>query len=602
MNRPLLSGLMLVQLLALPWPAGTAEKPSAQSEAATAVGTTGMTLNGSIDPHGLPTKYYFEFGKTKSYGRRTSEAALPPRLAAYYRENWDDGFGGWGERNGPIPHHPRGGVRGGFVRYTGPTSNDHNHDDGIGTLHLASYIYTGPLSTDQANRPSVYLGGGDPDLRGAKVSIYVRGRDWIANGSELLWWTQSQSNLEAGTKLGYKRANWAYTGFMLTDLLHSGKWEKAEYRLRHNSHQWSFGGYHIKFPGLDDLKTPAERAPYFRYPYWPLDPTQSHVNYDFFHLLAFVDPKKPPRGAIDFDEFQLVYRNKSLVFPGNGGHLVSSPKSDADPSKLTDGWRNGPNRTWQSATMPDEPLNFTYKFDNPVTINAIQIHQNPDWPAREIECLASSDGKTIASIFRGTLPEKGTPNANFAFALKSGLAIKATSLKVRILSGYRAEHWGLGEVEVFGTGALMRTDNELYEVNTDIMELEPGTIYHYRLVAASSAGTGYGDDRTFTVPQDATPRVRTGASSRVTSTTAKIEGRVNPVGRKSTFYFEYGTDANYGSKTEAAYCGRLLVPRTVFVNLVGLKPGTKYHFRLVAQNDTGTAYGSDATVRTPTED
>ena len=585
-----------------PLPDGTSRKPDVNSEAATAVGITGMTLNGSVHPHGLPTRYHFEFGPIEDYGSRTEETALPPRLAAYYREDWDDGYGGWGERNGPIPQHAEGGVNGGFVRYTSPTSDDHNHDDGIGTLHLSSYLYTGPLSTQPDRYPSAYLSSGDPDLRGARISVYVRGRDWVPNGSELIWWTQSQSNLEVGTKLGYRRANWAYTGFMLTDLLRSGEWEKAEYRLRHNSHQWSFGGYYIKKPDLDDLITPEQRAPYFRYPYWPIDQSQRHVNYDFFHLLAFVDPQKAPQGAIDFDEFQLVYRNESLVFPSNGGRLVASPASDADPSNLTDGWRHGMNRTWRSEENPDGPLKFVYEFDNLVTINAIQLHQNPNWPAKEVECLVSSDGKTYSSISRSTLPEKGTPNANFAFTLKTGLSAKAKSLKVQIMSGYQTKHWGLGEIEVFGTGALMQTDDELYEVNIDIMKLHPGTTYHYRLVAVNSAGTSYGDDRTFTVPRDATPRVRTSVASRVTSTTAKIEGRVNPIGHKSTFYFEYGTDASYGEKSPAVYCGRQLVPRTVFVNLAGLKSDTRYHYRLVAQNDVGKSYGADATFQTPRDD
>ena len=144
----------------------------------------------------------------------------------------------------------------------------------------------------------------------------------------------------------------------------------------------------------------------------------------------------------------------------------------------------------------------------------------------------------------------------------------------------------------------MKTDDELYEVTNDVMGLEPGTTYHYRLVATNSTGTGQGNDLTFTAPHDATPRVQTGAGSRTTSATAKIEGRVNPLGRKSTFYFEYGTDTNYGATTPATYCGRQLVPRTVFVNLTGLQPDTQYHYRLVAANDTGKSYGADATVET----
>ncbi len=47
----------------------TADPPQAQTNAATAVSLTGATLNGSVDPEGQPTTYWFEWGTTKSYGQ-----------------------------------------------------------------------------------------------------------------------------------------------------------------------------------------------------------------------------------------------------------------------------------------------------------------------------------------------------------------------------------------------------------------------------------------------------------------------------------------------------------------------------------------------------
>jgi len=558
--------------------------PTVISGTATAVGNTGMTVNGSVHPHGLHTRYFFEYGPDEKYGTRSPTTELPPRLAAYYRVEWNDGYAGWYERNGPIPYHAEGGVSGGFVRYLGPTSDDHNHDDGIGTLQLSAYMYTGPLR-DPKNM-SVFLAAGDPDLRGAKVSLAVRGRDWVANGTELIWWTQSQSNLERGTQPGWQRANWAYTGFMLTDALESGQWENVSFRLRHDSEQWSFGGYWTK------------QSNYERYSYWPIDQTQAHNNYDFIFVLAFVDPQNPPLGAHDLDNFELVYRNKSLVFPSNGGRLIESPESQADPAVVTDGWRNGPDRMWHSAENPQAPLEFVYAFDNLVTIQAVQLHQNTDWPAKEVECLVSQDGKTFSALSQQTLPQQGTPGANYGFALETGLSAQATHFKLRILSGYQAERWGLGEIEVFGTGATMLPDDELYEVNTDITGLVPGTKYHYRLVAINDIGTSWGQDQTFLVATDNQPQVRTGVCTRITDSTAKIEGRVNPMGRRTTFHFEYGPDASYGQTTDSTYAGLQNVPRTVFANVNGLRPATTYHYRVVAVNEEGESFGADATFRT----
>jgi len=567
------------------------KKPTVSTRPASALGTSAITVNGSIHPYGLHSTYYFEYGPTIDYGTKTATVELPPRLAAFYRESWNEGRGGWfgGLTGGGLKdlvHHERGGATGGFVRFTEPSGHDHNHDDGIGTLHLCKYFYPGVLGP-ALNQPSAFLGGGDPDFRGAKVSLFVRGNDWVPNGSELMWWTQSQSNIDVMAKPGWERANWAYTGFSLNDYLRSGKWEKVEYRLLNDTEQWTFGGNNHQ-----------QRNPQ-RYSYWSIDESQRHLNCDFFHLLTFVDPKNPPSGAIDFDELEIAYRNYSLLLPSNGGQLMRAPASSPDDAAtLTDGWRHGKQRMWHSAANPTEPLEFVYTFNDTVTIQTVQLHQNPQWPAKDVEVLMSVDGKSYRTIRKLTFPERNEHGNNFAFGLETGLSAKANFVKVKILSGYRSRHWGLGEIEVFGTGATMLPDDDLYHVNTDIRNLQPGKTYHYRLVASNSAGTVHGKDRTITVPADEKPRVSTRSATRITASSAKIEGRLNPLGLPTQFYFEYGTDRNYGKKSPPTHGGLQITPRTVFANLNGLEPGTKCHFRLVAVNQRGTSFGADATFQT----
>ena len=74
---------------------GPDSAPTVTTGLGSALGTRALTVNGSLHPHGEPTTYYFEYGTTKDYGFRTAERPLPPRLAAYYHESWDDGLGGW---------------------------------------------------------------------------------------------------------------------------------------------------------------------------------------------------------------------------------------------------------------------------------------------------------------------------------------------------------------------------------------------------------------------------------------------------------------------------------------------------------------------------
>ena len=49
-----------------------AATPTVVTSPATGISSTGATLNGTVNPNGSATTYYFEFGKTTSYGSKTS--------------------------------------------------------------------------------------------------------------------------------------------------------------------------------------------------------------------------------------------------------------------------------------------------------------------------------------------------------------------------------------------------------------------------------------------------------------------------------------------------------------------------------------------------
>jgi hypothetical protein len=50
-------------------------KPYTETREATAIGETGATLQGIVDPEDSETKYYFEYGTTEAYGSKTAEAS-----------------------------------------------------------------------------------------------------------------------------------------------------------------------------------------------------------------------------------------------------------------------------------------------------------------------------------------------------------------------------------------------------------------------------------------------------------------------------------------------------------------------------------------------
>ena len=560
--------------------------PDVKPGSPTLLGITGMSVNGQVHSHGLPTTWYVEYGPTASYGNKTEARTIPPKLAAHYRESWDEGWNGWNSWCPKRLKFPAGGMKNGYISYEGSPRDDHNHDDGVGTVHLTPYMYPGSISLSPS-APSAYLAAGDPDFRDAIVKQSVRGRNWKPNGTELIWWSQAQSNIEANPddmtlSPDHKHPNWSYTGKNLTDLLSTGQWETAEYRLLNDTNNWSYCGNNNGEERYDA--------------YWSIDETQRHLNLDLFHMVMFVDPHNRPTGAIDFDEFEVVYHNYSLVYGTNGGKLISAPRNSADsPAKLTDGWRQGAGRMWKSTANPAGPQEFVYELAKQVTIEKLQLHQHTEWPSQEVEVLVSDDGTIWQPLFHGEVPETHPAGANYAFLLKKRLSAKAKQVKVRILSGYKPLHWGLGEIELFGSGADYLPDDDWFHVNVDLLDLRPGATIHYRLVTTNTKGTTPGPDQHFTLPTNTKPRVMTGTASRIQNGTAKVEGRLNPLGKKTQFYFEFGPTKGYGQKTSPRYGGLQITPRLGFETLSGLKPGAEYHYRLVAVNETGTSYGEDAT-------
>jgi hypothetical protein len=97
----------------------------------------------------------------------------------------------------------------------------------------------------------------------------------------------------------------------------------------------------------------------------------------------------------------------------------------------------------------------------------------------------------------------------------------------------------------------------------------------------------------------AVPAVTTGAASNQSPNSATVAGSLNPNGRVSTWYFQYGTTKSYGARTTAQDAGSGTKRVPVSVALTGLQGKTTYHYRLVATNSSGTNTGADKTFKTP---
>jgi DNA-binding beta-propeller fold protein YncE len=134
----------------------------------------------------------------------------------------------------------------------------------------------------------------------------------------------------------------------------------------------------------------------------------------------------------------------------------------------------------------------------------------------------------------------------------------------------------------------------------DITGLSPNTTYRVRVHAENALTENTSPTTTFTtavIPPD----VQTGPASDVTASSAVLAGTIDTIGDQTTYHFEYGLTDAYGNTAPSGaegIAGNDRTPRTFTRSITGLKPGTTYHYRLVAQNSGGRAVGADRTFTT----
>jgi hypothetical protein len=94
------------------------------------------------------------------------------------------------------------------------------------------------------------------------------------------------------------------------------------------------------------------------------------------------------------------------------------------------------------------------------------------------------------------------------------------------------------------------------------------------------------------------PLVRDVAADEIGPASARLRGKVRPNSQATNYHFEYGLTADYGMATGTAYAGSSYDLDHVFAAVNGLQPATKYHYRVVAENDAGITIGPDRVFST----
>ncbi len=202
------------------------------------------------------------------------------------------------------------------------------------------------------------------------------------------------------------------------------------------------------------------------------------------------------------------------------------------------------------------------------------------------------DDKTLTTAFQAKKPAASTGNATLIGP--AGATLNASVTPNALATTYVFQY---GTTTSYGN-ATPSTDvgngTAAVAVNKAIGGLKASTTYHYRVVATNSMGATNGSDHSFkTQAVAAKPGVSTGDASKVTSSSATLNGKVDPNGVTTTYVFQYGTGTSYGSLTAAKSAGKGGSAVNVSAGIGGLKVHTTYHFRLVATSANGVTQGGD---------
>jgi len=146
------------------------------------------------------------------------------------------------------------------------------------------------------------------------------------------------------------------------------------------------------------------------------------------------------------------------------------------------------------------------------------------------------------------------------------------------------------------------------EVHAELTGLTYGSEYHYRLLLENAAGSNASFDQTFeSLPL--APSVEATSVSNVNSDTARVHAQINPNGGdatyNTTYRVEYVTQARFeaseyaeAAQSQSIDAGSARTPQAITAQLSKLAADTTYHYRVVAENASGTTKGPDRTFTT----
>ncbi len=221
---------------------------------------------------------------------------------------------------------------------------------------------------------------------------------------------------------------------------------------------------------------------------------------------------------------------------------------------------------------------------NQIWKNETAAHNHPPGAPTGLSAIVQSD-RVVLSWTRALDAE--TPTLGLTYDLRAGTGpglANIASPSANLATGVR---------RVCKPGAQVGASAWL-----DVLGLPVGTYYwSVQAIDAAFAGGPFASEASFTIPAGA-PAVNTDPAQPSSPFTATLNGQVNGKGLVTRVWFEYGATPTYGQRTSEQTAGNG-VPASFSASIVALTPAATYHYRSVASNSIGLAYGPDRSFTMP---
>jgi hypothetical protein len=535
--------------------------PSVASKAATNVDYTTATLNGSVNPNGLETKTYFEYGPTISYGTKTAEVgvgsgssaletakavtSLTPNTTYHYRV---------------VATNADGTSTGGDRTFTVGWKVEPLAESGT---KLKDVSCASPTMCMAVKDSSVQRWNGS-EWTSQTLAVPTGGKSVTAEAV-------SCSSVSACVVVG------SYVNASSEPKTLAETWNGSEWKVQTSPTPASFGSLRsVSCPAASECTAVGATGA-----------TQSFAmrwNGSEWSLQTTINPSS--------DTYLTSVSCVSSTFCMATGYYYDSTAGKWTPHAQR--W----NGTEWSTQAPVKPAGANISWLYGVSC----VSSSACWAVGPKEVDAGThETQTMVQFWNGsswslqTSPNPEASNRNPEdVSCTSSLACMAVGV-LSTGSGYRPFSLKWDGTSWTAQDLPLASGSAQAWLSSTSCVSSRGCVAVGQKWNASSVVVPFAEDNW----RPASPTVTTTAATSVGEKSATLNGTANPNGSETKVYFEYGTTTSYGTKTAEFNVGSGTSAVEQGAAITGLSPATTYHYRIVGNNENPeTSKGGDQTFRT----